>query len=370
MIYIRINLNHMKKIFTLLFLITILVITTQTVSSSSGGPPGAYNNAPGLGNCTSCHGGSSLQTSGTVHNSLTLATSTSIGNLQPNTTYTFTLGFADPSSTKYGFQLSVLPTGATSTSASIGTITNTSSQTQLNTRGNRTYIEHNSNGTSAPSSSKTWQFNYTTPSTVSSPVFYVVVNSTDDNFSSSGDVIYAKTFTSTVLPVKWGDITVDTRSTPTLKWVTYTEINNAFFTVEQSNDGLTWEELEEVKGAGNSKNTNTYKYELANTLEATYYRVKQTDFNGLSSYSPIVFTDAKLAPLTEIAYAITEKEILLPNLNFEKITLMNLNGNNMDINLTQKNGLHAIATSHLKTGIYLLTLTVNQTTKTHKVMVY
>lgn len=360
----------MKKFFTLLFVVTIFVITTQTVSSNSGGPPGAYNNAPGLGNCTSCHADFPLQTSGSVHNSLTLTTTTAIGNLQPNTTYTFTLGFADPSSTKYGFQLSVLPTGAGSSTASIGTITNTSTQTQVTARGNRTYIEHNSNGTSAPSSSKTWQFNYTTPSTVSSPVFYVVVNSTDDDFSSSGDKIYAKTFTSTVLPIKWGEVAVETKSTPTLKWITYTEINNAFFSVEQSNDGLTWEELAQVKGAGNSKNINTYSYELANIQQATYYRVKQTDFNGLSSYSPIVFADAKLALQTEIAYAVNEKEILLPNLNFEKVSLMDLNGNNIDINPAPKNGLNAIATSHLKTGIYLLTVTVNQTTKTHKIMIY
>ena len=360
----------MKKIFTLLFVVTVFVITTQTVSSNSGGPPGAYNNAPGLGNCTSCHSDFPLQTSGSVYNSLTLTTSTAIGNLQPSTTYTFTLGFADASSTKYGFQLSVLPTGATSTTASIGTITNTSTQTQVTARGNRTYIEHNSNGTSAPSSSKTWQFNYTTPSTVSSPVFYVVVNSTDDDFSSSGDKVYAKTFTSTVLPIKWGEVTVDTKSTPTLRWITHTEINNAFFTVEQSNDGLTWKELAQVKGSGNSKNINRYEYELVNTIEANYYRVKQTDFNGLSSYSPIVFADAKLAPLTEIAYAVTEKEILLPNLNFEKISLVDLNGNNIEINPAQKNGLNAIATSHLKTGIYLLSVTVNQTSKTHKIMVY
>lgn len=360
----------MKKLFTLLFVVTTLVITTQTVTSNSGGPPGAYNNAPGLGNCTSCHADFPLQTSGSIYNNLTLTTTTSIGNLQPSTTYTFTLGFADPSSTKYGFQLSVLPTGASASTASIGTITNTSTQTQVNVRGNRTYIEHNSNGTSAPSSSKTWQFNYTTPSTVTSPVFYVVVNSTDDDFSSSGDKVYAKTFTSTVLPIKWGEVVVETKSKPVLKWVTYTEINNAFFTVEQSDDGLTWEELAEVKGAGNSKNTNTYTYELADTREAIYYRVKQTDFNGISSYSPVVFADAKLVPSTEIAYAVTEKEILLPNLTFEKVSLMDLNGTTVEINPEIKNGLNTIATSHLKTGIYLLTLTVNQTSKTHKVMVY
>ena len=74
-----------------------------------------------------------------------------------------------------------------------------------------------------------------------------------------------------------------------LEWQTSTEINNDFFTVERSYDGLVYEVIETVDGAGNSKNTLSYSLKDENPKSGTsYYRLQQTDFDGASSTTGVV----------------------------------------------------------------------------------
>lgn len=75
-----------------------------------------------------------------------------------------------------------------------------------------------------------------------------------------------------------------------LNWETATETNNNFFTIEKSNDALTWQSIAEIKGAGNSTNYKTYSYNdnEKNTEKITYYKLKQTDYDGKYAYSPII----------------------------------------------------------------------------------
>lgn len=74
-----------------------------------------------------------------------------------------------------------------------------------------------------------------------------------------------------------------------LNWSTATEINNDFFTIEKSNDGKNWEVVSTVDGAGNSSQLVEYFDTDYNPFDGTsYYRLKQTDFNGRFSYSNVV----------------------------------------------------------------------------------
>src|SRR5207253_2457539 len=62
--------------------------------------------------------------------------------------------------------------------------------------------------------------------------------------------------------------------------------NSDYFTIERSADGINFESLTYVKGAGNSKITSNYKItDNAPLSGLSYYRLKQTDFNGISKYS-------------------------------------------------------------------------------------
>lgn len=73
-----------------------------------------------------------------------------------------------------------------------------------------------------------------------------------------------------------------------ITWVTASEINNDYFTIERSKDALEWEEVLSIKGAGNSTKTINY-FEIDNNPKKglMYYRIKQTDFNGNYTYSNI-----------------------------------------------------------------------------------
>ena len=73
-----------------------------------------------------------------------------------------------------------------------------------------------------------------------------------------------------------------------LRWQTATEINNDFFTIERSLNGLEWEGIEKLEGAGNSSILLSYSSIDNNPyFGISYYRLKQTDFDGIYSYSQI-----------------------------------------------------------------------------------
>ena len=85
-----------------------------------------------------------------------------------------------------------------------------------------------------------------------------------------------------------------------LEWSTSTEINNDFFTIERSKNAIDFNSIGIVNGAGNSNSQIQYQLiDFAPIIGTNYYRLKQTDFNGDSSYSSIIainnlFSDIKV----------------------------------------------------------------------------
>ena len=74
-----------------------------------------------------------------------------------------------------------------------------------------------------------------------------------------------------------------------LDWITSLEIKNDYFTIEKSHDENEWEKVLTVDGAGNSTNLLLYSAVDYNPFEGiSYYRLKQTDYEGESSYSDAV----------------------------------------------------------------------------------
>lgn len=93
----------------------------------------------------------------------------------------------------------------------------------------------------------------------------------------------------TPLPVELTSFTARPQGTAVqLNWTTATEQNNAFFGVERSADGSNWQQIGKVDGAGNSSQPLSYVYTDQQPLNGTsYYRLKQTDYNGTFKYSPV-----------------------------------------------------------------------------------
>ncbi len=74
-----------------------------------------------------------------------------------------------------------------------------------------------------------------------------------------------------------------------LEWQTASEVNNDYFTVERSKDAKNWEFVTRVSGAGNSNTSiNYYDIDKKPYSGISYYRLKQTDFDGKYEYSSIV----------------------------------------------------------------------------------
>jgi hypothetical protein len=72
------------------------------------------------------------------------------------------------------------------------------------------------------------------------------------------------------------------------EWVTASERNNGFFTIERSKNAIHFEAVGVVAGAGNSNEVLFYEYEdTSPNTGVSYYRLKQTDLDGNSSYSRI-----------------------------------------------------------------------------------
>lgn len=69
-------------------------------------------------------------------------------------------------------------------------------------------------------------------------------------------------------------------------WVTASESNNDYFTIEKTSDFLAFETVQIIPGAGNSVQTKNYKIVDDYPYNGlSYYRLKQTDYNGTYKYS-------------------------------------------------------------------------------------
>lgn len=71
-------------------------------------------------------------------------------------------------------------------------------------------------------------------------------------------------------------------------WITASELNNDYFTVERSTDAESWHDIGSVPGAGNSMTMLNYDFTDRSPLPGTsYYRIRQTDYNGDTDHSEI-----------------------------------------------------------------------------------
>ncbi|MEI6852693.1 MAG: T9SS type A sorting domain-containing protein [Bacteroidota bacterium] len=74
-----------------------------------------------------------------------------------------------------------------------------------------------------------------------------------------------------------------------LTWSTATETNNDYFTLERSVDAENWSVIDIIDGNGNSNELINYQYTDEKSLGGlSYYRLRQTDFNGqFEVFSPV-----------------------------------------------------------------------------------
>lgn len=164
------------------------------------------------------------------------------------------------------------------------------------------------------------------------------------------------------LPVSILYIEAERRETVVnIYWGTTIEENNDYFTIQRSSNGISWESIGKIDGAGNSNSLINYEFlDKAPLSTSSYYRIKQTDFDGQSSVSDVVYikgsSEKELSyypnPVQDILYVNGSSDDL------SNIKLFNSNGIDVDVSFNStyinENKL-IIDVSSYPSGIYILT---------------
>ncbi|MFT6728111.1 MAG: hypothetical protein ACI9RU_001735 [Litorivivens sp.] len=156
-----------------------------------------------------------------------------------------------------------------------------------------------------------------------------------------------------------------------LDWQTASEINNDYFTIERSQNVLDWHEIDKINGAGNSSSWLNYS-SLDNEpfIGVSYYRLKQTDFDGEFSYSFIRsinidrFENARIEIFPNPFY--NQITILGSSAELKVIIIYNALGQNvtqLTEQIVKNETLLVVDLSRLNSGIYY----VKTKTTAHKV---
>ncbi|MBK8499027.1 MAG: T9SS type A sorting domain-containing protein [Flavobacteriales bacterium] len=128
-----------------------------------------------------------------------------------------------------------------------------------------------------------------------------LTNTVTTSLTNNYVIVWALVQSSTPLPVEllWFDAQPMDEEV-LCSWSTATELNNDYFTVERSADGLSFIDIGEVGGAGASQMTHDYAFADKQPLGGlSYYRLRQTDLDGAESWSDVVavWRDAPSAEL-------------------------------------------------------------------------
>jgi hypothetical protein len=156
-----------------------------------------------------------------------------------------------------------------------------------------------------------------------------------------------------------------------INWQTVSEIQNDFFTVEKSKDGINWEIVEILNGAENSSIIRDYSVIDKNPhLGISYYHLKQTDIDGKHEYTQIISVNIVEKHNIKIFPNPTKNQItIIGNLTLiPDINIYNSLGQNVTA-LTEQVGNTGqqlvINLSKLNSGIYYIK-TETKTTKVYK----
>lgn len=159
-----------------------------------------------------------------------------------------------------------------------------------------------------------------------------------------------------------------------LTWKTATELNNDYFTIERSSDGIGYSEIATVKGSGTSKEIVSYDFTDTDPLNGrSYYRLTQTDFDGKFEVFKPVAVDVTLSDEPVISVSpnpITGNTLYITLAQAQEgaLELLDSRGNKVLTGITDgsSDNIELAIDSELQPGFYYLkykTATVAETVK-------
>jgi hypothetical protein len=203
--------------------------------------------------------------------------------------------------------------------------------------------------------------------------FDIYAFSTDDHQSHGGFVQCANTYELEVtwcpceaLPVKFINFEASVNgSAVALSWVTSNEMNNDYFVIEKSADGVNFMKMEIMKGKI-TKTETTYFTEDKNPFPGiNYYKIRQVDKNGEYIYSTVKSVDVKESVKFKLLTDPEEKIITIVSQGIETdkelfLKIIDLSGKVIQMQFKSIRGGSTekffVDISTLSSGVYILSI--------------
>ena len=157
-----------------------------------------------------------------------------------------------------------------------------------------------------------------------------------------------------------------------LFWTTASETNNDYFTVERSKTGGEWEQVLQVDGAGTATSAKNYSaVDDGPFAGLSYYRLKQTDFDGTFSYSKVVsVTIEPRGELEVFPNPSTGLFTVRSPFQFNQVQLLDQLGRNAHIRVEPINNREATIDGTQNTpGLYFLQVSDGHVVKTVRIII-
>lgn len=157
-----------------------------------------------------------------------------------------------------------------------------------------------------------------------------------------------------------------------ISWITITEQNNDYFTIEKSKDDIHFIPLVDVDGKGNTT-TLSYYSEIDDRpyQGVSYYRLKQIDFDGTTTITDIVPVKFGESKSFEIYPNPATNYFFIHGKGIEKATISILNSIGQELKLLaqEEESIVKFDISDLKRGSYLIQIIHEDTIEVKKLIV-
>ncbi|MBK8051959.1 MAG: T9SS type A sorting domain-containing protein [Saprospiraceae bacterium] len=174
----------------------------------------------------------------------------------------------------------------------------------------------------------------------------------------------------TVLPIELKSFEIKNNANAVnMLWVTASETNNDFFTLQRSADAVHFENIAIIEGAGNSSTEIYYSFTDVSPLRGTnYYRIKQTDFDGKFSYSDVRSVSMVTAEKSQLNTFITDN-ILVVNTPLEDYDVIIYNSWGTEVKRYHNlQNYSTIDVQDLKSGALIIRISYDGGSETHRVV--
>lgn len=173
-----------------------------------------------------------------------------------------------------------------------------------------------------------------------------------------------------LLEVDLTKFNIECEIVPTIEWTTKSEVNNDYFTIERSCDGINYIEVATINGNGNSSEPIDYAYydHDRNNCNSKiwYYRLSQTDFNGKRR-------ELRMLAITcnpeEKPFVTTTNDLIYISYAKDYTARLLTPEGRVIASQSSQDGLVTLSSEGLKSGVYVIVITSSEGRITKRVVI-